>query len=588
MDRFVAARLVWVTSLVIAGSMIAALTPLVFKLILDAAGPAQPAADATVAWLIVACAGSHWLSRIIGESRCFFFTRVERRLFRALSRRLFEHILHLPLRYHLQRRTGALSQTLAEGLLAFQLTLQHCVFTLLPLLAEIVTMVAVLATLDRPEFLGIIGCSVACQLVVQVRAVAQMSGPARAASGAWIDANGVLTDSILNYETIKYFGAETAMRERYDASLARSETEWLRLFRRRALSGFASATVLGTAVAMALLVAVRDMRAGTMTVAEFVLVNTYLLQALHPLEVVGHALRDLVQGSASLGRLLELMREPREPPGQRGRREQRGPGELAFEAVSMSYRADRPVLRDVSFCVAPAQKVGIVGASGAGKSSLVRLLTRLTEPEQGRILLDGTPIDELDLAYLRSTVAVVPQDPTLFNESLRYNIAIARPECSAESIRRAVRLAGLEPFIASLPDGYDTMVGERGMRLSGGERQRIAIARAVLREGRVLVFDEATSSLDTRTESEIQQRLDELARSVTTLVIAHRLSTVCRADRIIVLDAGAIVESGTHAGLLRQDGYYAALWRAQERAAVERASTAGSPVLANVETDDST
>ncbi|HEY8508954.1 MAG TPA: ATP-binding cassette domain-containing protein, partial [Steroidobacteraceae bacterium] len=316
--------------------------------------------------------------------------------------------------------------------------------------------------------------------------------------------------------------------------------------------------------------------AGRMTVGTFVLVNTYMIQLVTPLEQIGYAMQSLSQGYAFLGKMLDLFRQKPEP-GASGDGQTLGegsPGALTFEHVSVSYRADRAVLNDVSFEVPPGKTVGIVGASGAGKSTLVRLLVRLIEPDGGRILLDGMPITSLSLPALRQAIAVVPQDTVLFNDTIGFNIGFGKRGSTQEEIEAAARVAHLHDFIMKLPEGYATRVGERGLKLSGGEKQRVSIARAALKRPRIYVFDEATSSLDSRTEQEILTNLRELSRHATTLVIAHRLSTIVHADEIVVLHDGVIVERGTHAALLALGGRYASLWHAQQQQASAPATAA--------------
>jgi ATP-binding cassette, subfamily B, heavy metal transporter len=304
-----------------------------------------------------------------------------------------------------------------------------------------------------------------------------------------------------------------------------------------------------------------------LTVGDFVLITAYMLQVIRPVEALGYAMQGLSQGVAMLEKMLALFHEQAEPQ-EPGRAEpHQGPGLLELENVTLSYGPERTALRGVSFTVPAGKTVGIVGASGSGKSTLVRLLVRLLEPDSGRILLDGMPIDTLPLATLRLSIAVVPQDAVFFNDSVGRNIAFGKADCAQDEIERAAARAHLHDLIASLPDAYDTTVGERGLKLSGGERQRLAIARAAIKHPRIYIFDEATSALDSATEREIVRDLREISRSVTTLVITHRLSTVVHADEIIVLEAGAVIERGTHASLLRQRGRYAAFWAAQQAGA---------------------
>ncbi len=575
-DGFVRGRLGGVLVLIVAASVLTALAPVAFKLIVDGFTGQASGASVNAVYLILLYVLSQWLARALGEFRTLIYTRAERRMYRTLSQRLFAHVMHLPLRFHLDRQTGALSQTLANGLMGYQMILQQCILALLPVATELATVAVVLVGLEHGAFLGIFLLALLGYAVAFAIGVARLSEPARAASSAYIDANAVLTDSILNYETVKYFSAEALVRDRFDSALSRTESEWLRFFRRQTHNGLGVATIFALSLALTIGYAVYEVQRGTMTVGDFVLVNAYLLQVVRPIEMLGFAVQDLSQGLAFLEKMIELFRQPteaRESTGGGGAAAAHS-GKLEFDNVSLSYRADRSVLRNLSFTVGPGRTLGIVGASGAGKSSLVRLLVRLLEPDGGRILLDDVAISELSLPSLRRAIAVVPQDTVLFNDTIGYNIAFGRPSSTREEIEQAARLAHLHEFVERLPDGYDALVGERGVKLSGGEKQRVSIARAALKQPRVFVFDEATSSLDSRTEREILGNLREISRAGTTLVIAHRLSTVVHADEIIVLDDGSIVERGTHASLLDRGGRYAALWHAQQEAGSLRQETA--------------
>ncbi len=574
-DRFVKRRLGGTLVLIVAASVLTALAPVAFKLIVDGFTGQASGASVNAMYLILLYVLSQWLARALGELRTLIYTRAERRMYRTLSQRLFAHVMHLPLRFHLDRQTGAVSQTLANGLMGYQMILHQCVLTLLPVAAELATVAVVLVGLEHGAFLGIFLLALLGYAVAFAIGVARLSEPARAASSAYIDANAVLTDSILNYETVKYFSAEALVRDRYDSALSRTESEWLRFFRRKTWNGLGVATIFALSLALTIGYAAYEVQRGTMTVGDFVLVNTYLLQVVRPIEMLGFAVQDLAQGLAFLERMVELFHQPTEARERgNGGAVAAHSGRLEFDNVSLSYRADRSVLRNVSFAVGPGRTLGIVGASGAGKSSLVRLLVRLLEPDGGRILLDGVAITEQSLPSLRQAIAVVPQDTVLFNDTIGYNIAFGRPGSTREEIEQAARLAHLHEFVERLPDGYDTIVGERGVKLSGGEKQRVSIARAALKQPRIFVFDEATSSLDSRTEREILSNLREISRAGTTLVIAHRLSTVVHADEIIVLSDGSIVERGTHLSLLHLGGRYAALWHAQQDAGSLRQETA--------------
>jgi len=489
-----------------------------------------------------------------------------------LSERLFAHLMQLPLRFHLGRQTGAVGQTLEQGLQGYRMILYHLVFTLLPVTAQLGTVVLVLAGLARPAFLGLFCAAVACYALVFAYGAATISRAARSASAAHVAAHAAITDGILNYETVKLFTAEAVVQARVGEALSRTEAEWTAFYRRYTWSGLRAATVFSIFLAATVLCAAREVEARRMTVGDFVLINTYMLQIIGPVEMLGYAMQAFSQGIAMMERMMALLRETQEPQYRRHSAHPSGPGALEFQGVSLSYRVGRSVLRGMSLDVPAGRTLGVVGASGSGKSTLVRLLVRLLEPDGGRILLDGVPIAELPLATLRQAIAVVPQDTVLFDDTIAYNIAFGRSGASRQEVEHAAMLAHLHEFILSLPDGYETRVGERGVRLSGGERQRVAIARAALKRPRVFVFDEATSSLDTHTEREILGNLREIARATTTLVIAHRLSTVADAHEIAVLDSGTVVERGTHEELLVRGGHYAALWAAQKQGASPQAT----------------
>ena len=391
-----------------------------------------------------------------------------------------------------------------------------------------------------------------------------VAAPSRAVASSNIDAHGLLTDYLLNHEAVKSFNAEAIAAERYRAVLLRTEDSWSRYQQLLARNGLAVATIFAATLGTSLVLAGREVGAGTMTVGDFVLVNAYVVQLARPLESLGMAARSLVHGTGFLHKLLDLFRESPEPALAAGERPARCRAvDVVFEAVSFSYGAGGGTLRHLDFTIPAGCTVAVVGASGSGKSSLVRLLLRLYEPDAGRILLGGRPIAAIPLAELRRLIAVVPQDTVLFNDTIAYNIALGMPDIGAHHVEHAAKVAQLHDFVATLPQGYDTRVGERGMRLSGGERQRIAIARAAIRQPLVFVFDEATSSLDSGTEQEVVRNLVALSATATTLLIAHRLATVAHADEILVLDDGSIVERGRHAELLRMGRRYAAMWRSQ-------------------------
>jgi len=567
---FVRLRLVVALLLIMAASAMTALGPVALKLVVDGFTGRASAVGISAVTLIGLYVLSQWLARTVGEIRGLVYARAERRMSRMLSERLFAHVMRLPLRFHLERQTGAISQALDNGLNGYQMVLHTLVFTILPVATELGTIVVVLSRLDQPAFLGLFSGAIVAYAVVFWYSAYTIMAAARAASESQVNATAVMTDSILNYETVKYFTAESVVQARVSRALTQTENGWVGFYRRYAYNGLGVATIFAGFLGVTILHAAHEVQGGRMTVGSFVLVNTYMLQVVRPVEMLGYAMQTLSQGMAFLGKMFEIFREKAEAfsPGDISPAGSDGAGRLDFEGVGVSYRCDRVILQDVNFTVPSGKTLGVVGGSGAGKSTLVRLLARLIEPDTGRILLDGTAICDLPLATVRQAIAVVPQDTVLFNDTIGYNIAFGKAGSTQAEIEHAARLAHLHDFIMSLPEGYDTRVGERGVKLSGGEKQRVSIARAAIKRPRIYVFDEATSSLDSNTEREILRNLREISRFSTTVVIAHRLSTVVHADEIVVLEGGTIVERGSHAALLRQNGRYASLWEAQQQGTV--------------------
>lgn len=573
-DSYAKRRLVLAFAIVVVSSLFATAMPVVLKAAIDALTNNGPRASERAGYdsllyfgpaaLVVMYALGQGLSRILNELRIYAHGKSEQRLRRHIGLHLFEHLVRLPLRFHMERKTGAIGETAEQGIRGYQLLLMHATFTILPVVIELLAVVAVLLHFGHAKYILVIALAAVAYTVAFHRGAIAIGSSSRMQSKCHIDSHAVLTDSLLNYETIKYFDAEPVVARRYDAALGNTERAWGTFYTSRLINGVAISSIFALSLGTALYLATHDVMRGTMTVGDFVLVNAYVLRLVQPLELIGFAVRDTSQGLAFLQSLLDLLGEAPEKDAKRivpG--EEPAQSQLTFEHVSFRYRADTPILRDVSFTVPAGSTVALVGASGSGKTSIIRLLFRLYEPNAGRILLDDRSIDELPLSYLRRAIAVVPQDTVLFHDTIANNIAFGRSGASRAEVEEVARLAHLDELIGKLPEGYETVVGERGLKLSGGERQRVAIARAALKQPRIYIFDEATSSLDTRTEREILRNLNEVAARSTTLVIAHRLSTVVQADQILVLDRGAIIERGTHDELLSLNGTYAALWRAQ-------------------------
>ena len=544
--------------------VLGALTPLALKLAIDTLTASARTVSMLAILAVLLYVGAQYALRSVAELRMLAYGQAEQRLRRQLGRRLFQHLMHLPLRFHLERKAGAVGEIAEQGVRGYEQVLTHSVCTIVPVIVEFVAVGIVLVQLDQVFYIAILIAAALAYAVVFSYGALGVERPASSISSAHVDAHAMLTDSLLNSETIKYFDAEPVVCGRYDRVLARSESAWQEFLARRAANGLLVATIFALSLGVSLSYAAYEVGRGALSLGGCVLVNAYVARLVQPLEWLGHAVRDVAQGLAFLDRMLALLREHAESDRATLESLPVESAELAFDRVSLSYDGVRAVLRDVSFRVPAGHTVAVVGASGSGKSSLIRLLCRLYEPDGGRILLGGVPITGLPRSHVRQAIAVVPQDTVLFHDTVANNIGFGKADSSLDEITEAARVANLHEFILGLPDGYETLVGERGLKLSGGERQRVAIARAALKRPRVFVFDEATSSLDSRTEREILRNLLDVSRHCTTLIIAHRLATVVHADEIIVLEEGAVVERGSHDALLERGGAYDALWRAQQ------------------------
>jgi len=560
-------RLVASIGILIAIATLNSIVPMLFAEAVDRLR--SPVGDAMtgVLALLLAYGFMHWLARGFNEMRWALYGRIEQRTRRRVGLVVFRHLHDLSLRFHLSRRTGQLSRIMDNGMRGIEDLLFDCVFLILPLVAEIIIITGIMLGRYEGVFSIVVVCTLALYIVALVTCSEWLRKHQRRAVTVGAEAHGKAVDSLLNYETIKFSGGERYVAERYDKQLAEVETLTVRALTWRSFTGLVQVTVLGAGITLMVVMAARNVAGGTMTIGDFVLVNTYLLQLVRPLDRLGHLYREIKQALVDLEQMMGLLAEEPEIEDSPGAEPLRpGPGVLSFERVSFAYDDRRPVLDDVSLTVPAGRTVALVGPSGAGKSTIGRLLFRFYDPSSGRILIDGQDLRAVTQASLRAAIAVVPQDSVLFNEAILYNIGFGRPEATRGEVEHAARLAEIHDFIATLPDGYESLVGERGLKLSGGEKQRVAIARAVLKRPRIFLFDEATSALDSHTEQSIQRNLLSVSRDTTTLIIAHRLSTVVHAHEILFIQDGRIAERGTHAGLLARDGLYAAMWRRQQRA----------------------
>jgi ATP-binding cassette subfamily B protein len=576
-----------VASLVLLGASrgVNVLIPIAFGAAVDALTPqAGMVALATVPVAIVAAYGlARLLSSALSEGADAVFSRVQGRAMRQIALEVFEHLHRLSLRFHLDRQTGGLSRVIERGTRGMAFVLDFLLFRIAPTLIEILVVAVILWVMFDAGFSAIIllalGLYIAFTLLFtewRLRFRRQMNETDQ-------EANTKAVDSLLNFETVKYFGNEGHEARRYDASMRRYERAYVRSEVTLNALNFGQQAIVALGLTAVMLLAAYRVAHGQMTVGGFVLVNTYLLQLFQPLNFLGFAYREIKQGLVDMEAMFRLLREEREVVDKPDAQPLRVmDGEVRFEGVRFGYRPDREILKGVSFTVPPGRTLAIVGPTGAGKSTISRLLFRFYDAGAGAVRVDGQDVRDVTQDSLRAAIGVVPQDTVLFNDTIGYNIAYGRPGATQAEIEHAAKLAQVHDFVLRLPDGYDTRVGERGLKLSGGEKQRVAIARTLLKDPRILILDEATSALDTRTEQEIQAALRDAARGRTTLVIAHRLSTVVDADEIIVLQDGRIAERGSHAALIATDGLYAEMWRRQSEAvqAAEAAAAAQAAAAA--------
>ena len=559
-------RVVTALVLLLMAKVASVMLPIAMKHIVDALDASRNPVIVLPLVAILAYGAVRIASVLFGELRDAIFARVTQGAIRRVALQVFRHLHDLSLRFHLERQTGGVSRDIERGTRGISTLLHFMVFNILPTLVEVALIAGILLVYYSAWFAVILFATAVIYIVFTLLITEWRMKFRRRMNEMDSRANTRAIDSLINYETVKYFGNEDYEARRYDANLREWEAAAIKSQTSLASLNIGQGAIVSAGMTVVLLLAGRGVAQGSMTLGDLVLVNAYLMQMFIPMNFLGFVYREIKHALADMEKMFVLLGEHREVADRPDARPLSvGGGRIGFERVDFGYSDRRSILHDVSFEVPPGTKVAVVGPSGAGKSTLVRLLFRFYDVTSGAIRIDGMDIRDITQQSLRAAIAIVPQDTVLFNDTIRYNIAYARPEASFEEIERAADMAHLTAFIGSLPEGYDTLVGERGLKVSGGEKQRIAIARAILKRPRIMVFDEATSALDSESEQAILQALREVSADHTTLVIAHRLSTVVDADRIIVMVQGRIVEHGNHAQLLHAEGVYARMWRLQQQ-----------------------
>ncbi|MBJ6987359.1 ABC transporter ATP-binding protein/permease [Devosia sp. MC521] len=548
------------------------LIPFAYKGVIDSLDGAQPDKQLILGLAVpIALVIAYVLGNVIDagfqQLRDVLFASVGQNAVRKLALQTFHHMHKLSLRFHLQRRTGGLSRVIERGTKGIEAVVRFAMLNIAPTIVEFIIVGVIFVWLFGISYLGVLVVMIWAYLYFTIKASNWRIAIRRDMNDSDTDANGKAIDSLLNFETVKYFANEKMEAARFDKAMARYERSAVRIWTSLGFLNFGQALIFYSGFLIISIMSIRGVMDGTLTLGDFVLLNTFLMQIYRPLNFIGFVYRELRQGLTDIEEMFKLLDQDPEIQDKPTAKPLTVTGPvIRFEDVTFHYDPDRAILKGVSFEVPAGKTVAIVGPTGAGKSTISRLLFRFYDVTGGRITIDGQDLRDVTQESLRSAIGMVPQDTVLFNDTIGYNIQYGRPGASTEEVKEAARMAQVGDFITRLPKGYETPVGERGLKLSGGEKQRVAIARTILKSPSILILDEATSALDTKTERDIQQALDEVSRNRTTVVIAHRLSTVVNADEILVLRDGLVAERGNHTSLLAQDGLYAQMWSRQREA----------------------
>ena len=570
-ERAVRTRVVLAMLALVAAKFATVVTPFFFKSAVDGLAPADPAkhADFLLVAGPVALTVFYGLMRLagvgFGQLRDGIFARVGQRALRQLALETFRHIHALSLRYHITRKTGGLSRIIERGVKGVDFLLRFLLFSIVPLALELAMVAAIFFFVFDVWYLLVVAVTIALYVWFTFKVTEWRVKIRQRMNERDTDANQKAIDSLLNFETVKYFGAEGREAARYDASMQGYEGAAVKTQVSLAWLNLGQSLIITTGLVIVMVMAARGVQAGSLTVGDFVMVNAYMIQITMPLNFLGTVYREIRQALVDMAAMFDLLEQPAEIEDRPGAKPLVvSAGRIEFRDVAFAYETERSILRDLTLTVEPGQTVAVVGPSGSGKSTIGRLLFRFYDVSAGAVLIDGQDLREVTQASLRAAIGVVPQDTVLFNDTIYYNIAYGRPEATRAEVEGAARAAQIHDFIAGLPEGYDTTVGERGLKLSGGEKQRVGIARTLLKDPPILLLDEATSALDSETERDIQDSLRAMGEGRSVITIAHRLSTVVDADRIVVLERGRVVEQGSHEALLALGGRYARMWTRQQ------------------------